>query len=92
MKSDKKLDEKLKELGIAKAIENKDVPYVIAQIEGIVKDTETEQENITAKRIFDELDNLHVVENWSIKNGEKIPLLLKQIGAYNDIKRKYEVD
>ena len=46
----------------------------------------------TAKQIFAELDNLHVVENWSTKKGKGIPLLLKQIGAYKAVKKKYGVD
>jgi hypothetical protein len=55
-----KLDRK-KELCIAKAIENKDVLYVMAQIDGIVRD----QEKITAKRIFTELDSRIITINNS---------------------------
>jgi outer membrane protein assembly factor BamD (BamD/ComL family) len=47
--------------------------------------------NDTAKQIFAELDNLHIVENWSTQNGKGIPLLLKQIGAYKAVKKKFSV-
>ena len=46
----------------------------------------------TAKQIFKELDNLHIVENWSTQKGKGIPLLLKQIGAYNALKKRFKVD
>ncbi len=45
----------------------------------------------TAKQIFAVLDNLHIVENWSTQKGKGIPLLLKQIGAYKDVKKKFGV-
>ena len=46
----------------------------------------------TAKKIFAELDNLHIVENWSNQKGKGIPLLLKQIDTYDAVKKKYKVD
>ena len=46
----------------------------------------------TAKQIFKELDNLHIVENWSTQKGKGIPLLLKQIDAYNAVKKRFKVD
>ena len=46
----------------------------------------------TVKEIFAELDNLHIVENWSTQKGKGIPLLLKQIGAYRFVKKKYGID
>ena len=50
------------------------------------------QERIyTAKRIFAELDNLHIVENWSTQKEKGIPLLLKQIGTYKFVKKKFDV-
>ena len=44
-----------------------------------------------AKQIFAVLDNLHIVENWSTQKGKGVPLLLKQIGAYKDVKKKFGV-
>ena len=46
---------------------------------------------IAVNQIFIELDNMHVVENWSTRKGKGIPLLLKQIGAYKSIKEQHEV-
>jgi hypothetical protein len=45
----------------------------------------------TAEQIFAELDNLHIVENRSTQKGKGIPLLLKQIGAYKSVKKKFGV-
>ena len=45
-----------------------------------------------AKQIFKELDNLHVIENWGVQKGNGMPLLLKQIGAYAKLKKRFEVD
>ena len=49
-------------------------------------------EAYTVKQLFAELDDLHIVENWSTQNGKGIPLLLKQIGAYKAVKKQYGVD
>ena len=56
-----------------------------------VNDAINEARTDTANQIFAELDNLHIVENWSTQKGKGVPLLLKQIGAYKDVKKKFGV-
>ena len=82
------IDKKIAELYIEKAIEDKDVPYVIINIYGLIQEVQKQ----TIYQIFAELDNLHIVENWSTQKGKRIPLLLKQIGAYKDVKKKFKVE
>ena len=61
-------------------------PLVYVQLESLI---EKKAINDTTNEIFAELDNLHIVENWSNQKRKGIPLLLKQIGAYNAVKKKY---
>lgn len=82
------IDKKIAELYIEKAIEDKDVPYVIINIYGLIQEVQKQ----TIYQIFAELDNLHIVESWSTQKGKKIPLLLNQITTYKDIKKKFKVD
>ena len=42
MTTNDEIDKKLEELDIIKAIENKDVPYVITQIKGLIDETDKE--------------------------------------------------
>ena len=42
MATNDEIDNKLEELDIIKAIENKDVPYVITQIKGLIDETDKE--------------------------------------------------
>lgn len=63
---------------------------ILSEVESYAK---SEARVETAKQIFAVLDNLHIVENWdwSTQKGKGIPLLLKQIGAYKEVKKKFGV-
>ena len=77
--NDEEIDKRIKDLDIVEEIENKDVPYVIEQIRGLVKEAQIrETEEKIVKKIEIEFNTLAVdVDNIDrieiiFKNNEKI--------------------
>ena len=50
-------------------------------------------ENKRITQIFIELGEIHIVNNWTAtKDGKGKPLLLKEIGAFKKVEKKYGVE
>jgi hypothetical protein len=56
MVTNDEIDNKLEELDIIKAIENKDVPYVITQIKGLIDETDKEARADERSRVLAECE------------------------------------
>ena len=82
------IDKKIAELDIEKAIENKDVPYVIINIYGLIQEVQKQ----TTYQIFVELDNIirrHGSTEITLYKQRQIWFRLKD---YETIKKKFKVD
>lgn len=85
-----KTNDEIKELlySLKHSYDDKDLQESLTLLEKLINANKQE----TSNQIFAELDNLHIVENWSTQKGKGIPLSLKQIGAYKAVKKQYGVD
>ena len=94
-KLDAEIDEKLDDLDIVRAIEDKDAPYVIVQIRGLIKDAKAEGykegQKDAAQQIFEELDKIITLFPNDTDQPD-IKVIFPEGYDYKALKKKYRAD
>ena len=78
MPTNNEIDKKLENLEIVKAIENKDVPYVITQFKGLIDETDKEARADERKQAIVKASKKANKNAFTPKSKKKIIKLLKQ--------------
>ena len=81
-------DKKIAELDIEKAIENKDIPYIIIYIRGLIQEVQKQ----TTYQIFVELDNIIKGHGSTEITAYTQRRIFFKLNDYEELKKKFKVD